>query len=59
MFFDTMRSTNFDMTGEAETMSISQSRDKGSFISNGAARRDAAREAAQLSVLMVNGWRLV
>ena len=40
-------------------MSIFRSRDKGSFISNGAARRDAPREAAKLRVLMVNGWRLV
>ena len=40
-------------------MSIFRSRDKRSIISDGAARREAAREAAQLRVLMVNGWRLV
>ena len=36
------------------------SRDKRPInISDGAARREAAREAAQLRVLMVKGWRLV
>ena len=41
-------------------MGIFRSRDKRPIkVSDRAARREAVREAAQLRVLMVNGWRLV